>query len=452
MNTNKLLAALLLAAGTTTAHAQFVANEWGLNTAQSFNKVDGNWVATTTDNDAQTLTIDFPATAAGTLGRVEVANKLNNDITFGRGRKVLVMKLEFEGCTFADYVVNFNLMRQLKADNKDGEQLTPYLSPNASAMAVRYNNDAGDESTVGYYFRDLSGVYTTADFDGADWVVPGGKFTNGTFTLDDQQVYGRSYVGVRIQNGTSTPRAIGEGAKVRVAYIGVATLGELGIASVQTNSGKYVRRFIEDRINRKVAITIPADRLCTFSAKVPLNITGSAEAYTAKVVGDQVQLTRVDNVPANTGVLVRGVKEGMTEGQPYTIQATIPKELVEPLADNDFVANVAAKTTINYADGDYLNYVLAKNNDGVVAFYQAAAEGQVVNKGTAYLHVLQTNPAAAPAAYSLHFDGEGTTGITAAPATEAKPAHHGIYNLQGQRVSHATHGLYIIDGKKVFVK
>lgn len=45
-----------------------------------------------------------------------------------------------------------------------------------------------------------------------------------------------------------------------------------------------------------------------------------------------------------------------------------------------------------------------------------------------------------------------TTGIENVVAKDSKPAHEVIYDLQGRRVNKAARGLYIINGKKVFVK
>lgn len=254
MRKSLLLAALLLSAGIT-ASAQTVADAWTVNTAQTFNKVGGQFVTTTPGADGS-LTISFPQTEAGKLGRVEIASATAGDIAFGQGRKVMVMKLSFEGCTFADYQVNFNLMRQLyKGSDNKGEKIEPYLSPNANAMAGRYNNGKGDTSTTGYYYRDLSGVYNSAtngiaDFEGDGWQIPGGHFTNGKFTFNGENTYGRSYVAVRIQNGTKAEnyKAIADGARVKVEYIGLATLAELGVTSIGTNSGTYFRKYIDAQI------------------------------------------------------------------------------------------------------------------------------------------------------------------------------------------------------------
>lgn len=47
-------------------------------------------------------------------------------------------------------------------------------------------------------------------------------------------------------------------------------------------------------------------------------------------------------------------------------------------------------------------------------------------------------------------NGDDTTGIGSIPTDEKSECI--IYNLHGQRVAHPTKGIYIIDGRKVFVE
>lgn len=162
------------------------------------------------------------------------------------------------------------------------------------------------------------------------------------------------------------------------------------------------------------------------------------EAYKVKVSTKGVAtLTKVDNVPAGTPVLL--YKDGgATEDIPVMTGAAA-------VSDNDLVAGTGA--AVATADGDYTNMIL-NNIDGNVGFYFAA--GQTVAANRAYLHIASTlAPDAADAArMQMVFDGEAT-GIENV-RSEVKDGQ--FFNLSGQRVAAPQKGLYIVNGKKVIIK
>ncbi len=190
-------------------------------------------------------------------------------------------------------------------------------------------------------------------------------------------------------------------------------------------------------------ITIGSAGMGTFCSTHPLDFSGTDDikAYIVsafKPSTGEVTLTRITDVPANTGIVVKG------DANTYTIPYG---------AGETFVANmlvgVTEDTPLNKVDGNYTNYILAKKND-VLGFY-AVKDGSTLSAGKAYLPLptayLPSNAGARQ--ITMIFDDE-TTGVQQTmSSTESTPEY---YDLQGRRVSTPTRGLYIINGKKVIIK
>ena len=168
------------------------------------------------------------------------------------------------------------------------------------------------------------------------------------------------------------------------------------------------------------------------------------EAYKVKVSTKGVAtLTKVDNVPAGTPVLL--VKDGGdTEDIPVMTGAAA-------VSDNDLVAGTATTATDGVAttDGDYTNMIL-NNIGGKVGFYFAA--GQTVATNRAYLHIAKSlaPDAKDDSRMDFVFAGEETTGIKSVQGSGLTV--NGFYDLQGRRVAQPQKGLYIMNGKKVVIK
>ena len=167
--------------------------------------------------------------------------------------------------------------------------------------------------------------------------------------------------------------------------------------------------------------TLYSDKALDFSTVEGLT------AYTATVSKNTVTLTEVENVPANTGVVLKG------DAATYNIPITASSET----AQGHLQGSTSKATT---ADGT--QYVLAMNNEGNAQFAPATAASTIA-AGKAYLVV-----AGGASRLNVVIAGE-TTGIK---VIEAQEAQEGIYNLQGQRVAKAQKGLYIVNGKKAIVK
>lgn len=106
-------------------------------------------------------------------------------------------------------------------------------------------------------------------------------------------------------------------------------------------------------------------------------------------------------------------------------------------------------TAVKDEEAGYSYYILGFEN-GVAGFYrQKGTEAKYVNSAAhkAYLKV----PNANGGVKSFYvFGGDTTTGVTAIETSNR--SNNVVYNLAGQRVVAPTKGLYIVNGKKVFIK
>ncbi len=167
------------------------------------------------------------------------------------------------------------------------------------------------------------------------------------------------------------------------------------------------------------------------------------EAYVAtSYKGNVVSMTKVTQVPAGTGIIVKSVSGGSAfVNVPYAESATaIETNLLVGVTEEP--TTVAASTTGSY------NYIFSNGANGV-GFYRLSAD-HVLVPGKAYLHTTEDLVGASEAkGVVMSFGGE-TTGITSIQSADA--ANGAYYTISGVRVANPTKGLYIKDGKKVIIK
>ena len=213
------------------------------------------------------------------------------------------------------------------------------------------------------------------------------------------------------------------------------TVNTAGDVTITPTKGLHIYYIKLSKANDAVKIT-PANEKSTFVTTKALDfskVSGDLKAYVATAASaGKVTLEEVGAVPAGTPLLLVG-----TAATEYTVPVATSASAP---ATNLF----AAGDGITTFDGSTYDYILY--SDGL--FYQIGSGSVAVGK--AYLHC-DSDPTATGGARGLTLDfGEGeTTGIK---AIENAKTSNGIYNLNGQRVSQPTRGLYIMNGKKVIIK
>ena len=162
----------------------------------------------------------------------------------------------------------------------------------------------------------------------------------------------------------------------------------------------------------------------------------------------EITMTRVKKVNAGIGVYLVG-EASTTYAVPYIDYSTTNSL--------NMLVGVLKKTMVNsYTDdGIYANYrYVKKSGDTQYKFYQAG-DGNTVSAGKAYLQI----PVAwfggmASETVGVRFDDGELTDIDEVEGEigleDVKTKT--VYDLQGRAVENPAHGIYIIDGKKVFIK
>ncbi len=151
-----------------------------------------------------------------------------------------------------------------------------------------------------------------------------------------------------------------------------------------------------------------------------------------------VLLTRVNQVPAGTGFILKG-----SEGR-YDIPVSLTKYMYANLL-------VGTQDRINLSEttGSYTNYVLG-NGDNGVGFYLPSSDC-VVDANKAYLQI-PASAAAAKRSIGFSFEDEDDTAPGFISIKELTSSASAVYDINGQRKSSLSKGLNIVDGKTVFIR
>ena len=180
----------------------------------------------------------------------------------------------------------------------------------------------------------------------------------------------------------------------------------------------------------------------TFSCSEDLNFTGSdLKAYIAAGYNkgeNQVLLVRVYDVPANTGLVIRGVK-GQTYKIPYSTSQSYFVNLLKAHLNTDGVPATS---------GDYYNYVLKRDGD-VYSWHRPESGDMKLGTKKAYLQLPSSFMPAAARMLELVFEDDSTTDLHEFILLNNGKTSGRIYNLNGQQVDNMRKGVYIVNGHKV---
>ena len=190
-----------------------------------------------------------------------------------------------------------------------------------------------------------------------------------------------------------------------------------------------------------VNINMSANEIGTYCSPYALDFSGVSglKAYIMSGFSPSTStlvLTPVTMVPAGTGLLLRGA-----EGN-YEVPCT-----TTDMYYTNLLKGVTTATAIDPTDGEYTNFILSNGKHGI-GFYTLSESGELAaNK--AYLQLPTASVASLSRAMRLVF-ADDITGIDEKKA-ETKKEDNIFYDLQGRRVDNPTQGLYIVNGKKVFI-
>ena len=186
--------------------------------------------------------------------------------------------------------------------------------------------------------------------------------------------------------------------------------------------------------------------MVTYSSAMDLNFTGAeVKAYIAagyNKTDNEVLLVRVYDVPAGTGLVLKG-----TAGQSYRLPFTTSHSYYVNLLKAQLTASEVSATT-----GDKSNFLLKLDTDGEYRFY-APDEATMLDGQQAYLQVPTEFITAPGRAVKVVFADEDTEDETSLARFELfNTATPVLFNLGGQQVKNAQKGILIEGNKKIYRK
>ena len=186
-------------------------------------------------------------------------------------------------------------------------------------------------------------------------------------------------------------------------------------------------------------VTITEAGWATLYTTHPLDfssLSANLTAYSATCTGSTVTLTQVNDVPANTGVVLKGAQDT------YTIPL-----IASSSTDKGHLLGSATDPTAWNAYSGYDLYMLVKNNDK--AQFKKVTSGSIA-AGKAFLKIKGGASSLAPVMNVVFANDNQTTGIN--NVNRETITNNRYFDLQGRRVANPTKGLYIVNGKKVVIK
>lgn len=208
-------------------------------------------------------------------------------------------------------------------------------------------------------------------------------------------------------------------------------------------AANYWKEFkeIQSYVPSYVSYTLSSVGMGTYCSQYDLDFTNVSgiRAYIAcgfNPTTGTVFIMRVNEVPANTGILIKG-----TPGS-----YSVPVKNTNMYYSNMFKGTLTAITVPATEDG-MKNYVLL----GSDLLFHGSLGGSTLTANRAYLQIplsVVGNPANTRGFVTL--EENGTTGIVYSETMEERD-NGKIYNLNGQQITSPKKGLYIRNGKKVLI-
>ena len=187
----------------------------------------------------------------------------------------------------------------------------------------------------------------------------------------------------------------------------------------------------------------------TLVSNTALDFTGTAVSayYASAANAGTVTFTQINKVAAGTPIYIKAASAGIYEIPALDDDAdATPGNLLKGSATNT--------TDLRSTDGTKY-YVFGVLNDEA-GFYSVSTEGTLTSAaGKAYLELTaeQAGQAAQASARSIRMVFDDVTGINTVKENDGNETGDNIwYTLQGARVAKPTHGIYIRNGKKIFIK
>lgn len=273
-----------------------------------------------------------------------------------------------------------------------------------------------------------------------------GVMTRGYFANDVQQLEFLS----NQPNDIVEARSASQAQIFNISDSPMLTIGNSNLTfadntdNINFSRNEKVAFFIKGKEMRN--LTFGASDYATYCTDVSLDFSevDGIKAYIASSFNPNtgsLTITRVTNVPAGEGILLKG-----TAGESYDVPVTSDASVVANLMKGN-----TTSITLDPTTGEYTNFVLSQNSEGVMGFYRFN-NSITMPAHKAWLQIPTSAIGSGSPAHARGFrfleEGDEMTGI--ADIEENSANSDFIYDLQGRRLnSQPAHGLYIQNGKKI---
>lgn len=202
---------------------------------------------------------------------------------------------------------------------------------------------------------------------------------------------------------------------------------------------------IEEVTELPISVTTGYSKLGTFVSPVSLNADDTKlKFYTGDIDGTYLKLNEFAGsvIPANVPFLIEYQNgSGQTNGCSF-LQINGGEASLGDDVTNELKGGLETVATSTITIAGKTIYTLQKTDNNTQEFWKYT--GDTIKGCRAYLPVSDANPLK-----GMIFNGDDTTAIEEVQTAEGEQV---IFDLSGRRVKHAAKGLYIINGKKVYVK
>ena len=315
--------------------------------------------------------------------------------------------------TFSDYTVPLNVPSGCIAAYQAASNWSNFTTINDGNVYYNLSITAGANGSVTYGETSVTGKTETFSVK---------EGTNATLTFTPETSY--ALTGLTV-DGVDKLADVNEGS--------------LTITNVTANT-TVVATFTYAGETATVTISSVGQGTYCYNQDLDFTDVDGIKAYVASGFNPSngnILLMHVKEVPAGTGLLVKG------NAGTYTI----PVKDTQFYYLNMFKPVFTATTVATEEDGN-TNYVLANGPEGL-KFYKSSGASLAANR--AYLQIptrlLGNHNNARSIGYTFD-DEEGTTAIN---SINEETNEGVLYNLNGQRVTTPRKGIYVRNGKKVFV-
>ena len=331
-------------------------------------------------------------------------------------------------------------------------------------------NPAENNANI-FICRVDTGGYVFVNAEHGKYMLFHGKKENNPFSTDgfsqEYSIYNILKLKSQASKHFGTLSIVGKRDRLNDEFAGYATMTINKNGSMDANGGEnkpsydgtYSSLFIFEEVTvNQYAVNKPThtpvikednplleglsdgQTISTFSAPYATVLPEGVTAYyaTKAYEGNTLYLTAVEAgkaLPANQGVILIGSN--------VNAAAIVP-------ATTDSIASISGNVFKNSATGNVEmednDYILAKGTQGI-GIYKAQA-GTRLKQGKAFLRMGSTSNAPS---FIMNFGGNAT-GVEIT-LTDGATGEQVVYDLYGRRVTEVTKGrLYIVNGKKVFIK